>query len=73
MKQAHDQTMKDLRAKGASAEEIEEFKRNEIIVKSVQYIKEHSQQMEERRTSPERFRGTGSKVTTINPYSKLLS
>lgn len=35
MKQAHDQTMKDLRAKGASAEEIEEFKRNEMIVKSV--------------------------------------
>jgi len=29
--------------------------------------------MEERRSSPERYRGADPKVSTINPYSKLLS
>lgn len=73
MKRQHDQTLNELQTKGASAEEIDAFVRNEIIVKSVQYVKEHYNQLEERRQSPERFRNADSKVTTINPYSKLLS
>jgi hypothetical protein len=73
MKQQHEEIIKIMEENGATEEEIEEFKRNEIIVKSVQLVKEHAQHLEERRTSPERFKYAESKVNTINPYAKLLS
>jgi hypothetical protein len=37
---------------GATDSEIDEYKRNAIIVKSVKLVKEHAQHLEERRTSP---------------------
>jgi hypothetical protein len=58
---------------GASEAEIDQFRRTEIIVKSVKLIKEQASAMEVRRKSPERFRNADPKVKTINPYAKLLS
>lgn len=45
---------------------IQEYKRAEIIRKSVAVVKEHAQKMEQIRTSPERYSRVQGKVKTYN-------
>lgn len=62
-----------MKEEGATDQEIEEYRKNEIIVKSIRKIRENAQAMQERRASPERYSQAESKVRTINPYAKMLS
>lgn len=50
-----------------------EFKRNQILTKSINVVREQAQKAKDRRESPERYSAAVSKVSTINPYAKLLS
>ena len=72
-KQQYDKAVEELKKQGANEDEIADFKRNQILIKSINLVKEHANQLDERRNSPERYEKTHSKVKTINPYAKLLS
>jgi len=54
---------------GATYEEVKTFKENQILIKSINLVKEHAHEQEERRHSPERYRQVKNKVSSINPYA----
>lgn len=72
-KEQYDKAVEELKEQGANEDEIADFKRNQILIKSINLVKEHAQELDEKRHSPERYEKTLSKVKTINPYAKLLS
>ena len=54
-------------------EVIEEYRKAEILRKSMAVVKKHAQKMEDIRTSPERYDRIKGKVTTKNPFAVNLS
>ena len=52
---------------------IEEYRKAEILRKSMAVVKKHAQRMEDIRTSPERYDRIKGKITTKNPYAANLS
>ena len=55
------------------AQQIEEYKKSEILRKSMAVVKHHAQRMEDIRTSPERYDKIKGKVKTKNPFAANLS
>ena len=54
-------------------EVIEEYKKSEILRKSMAVVKKHAKKMRDIRTSPERYDRVQGKVKTKNPYTGNLS
>ena len=52
---------------------IDEYKKSEILRKSMAVVKKHAQRMEDIRTSPERYDRIKGKVKTKNPFAANLS
>ena len=52
---------------------IEEYRKAEILRKSMAVVKKHAQRMEDIRTSPERYDRIKGKITTKNPFAANLS
>ena len=52
---------------------IDEYKKSEILRKSMQVVRKHAQKMDDIRTSPERYDRVKSKVKTKNPFAANLS
>jgi hypothetical protein len=68
-KAEYDATIDKLVKEGASYEEVKAFKQNQILIKSINLVKEHAHDLEERRHSPERYNQVKNKVSSINPYA----
>ena len=52
---------------------IEEYKKAEILRKSMNVVKKHAKKMEDIRQSPERYDRVKGKVKTKNPFAANLS
>ena len=55
------------------AQVIEEYRKAEILRKSMAVVKKHAQRMEDIRTSPERYDRVKGKISTKNPFAANLS
>lgn len=55
------------------AQVIEEYRKAEILRKSMAVVKKHAARMEDIRTSPERYDRVKGKIKTKNPYALNLS
>ena len=53
-------------------EDIEEYKRSEILRKSMAVVKKHAQRLQDIRESPERYSRVKGKLSTKNPYAVNL-
>lgn len=73
-KAQYDKAVEELKDQGANEEQVADFKRNQILIKSINLVNDHAHELEEKRKfSPTRYDKTQAKVKTINPYAKLLS
>lgn len=54
-------------------EVIEEYRKAEILRKSMAVVRKHAQRMEDIRTSPERYDRIKGKISTKNPFAANLS
>lgn len=55
------------------AQVIEEYKKAEILRKSMAVVKKHAKKMEEIRTNPDRYEKVKGKLKTANPFAINLS
>lgn len=66
-------TLNQMEQEDVPAEYIEEYRKAEILRKSMAVVKKHAQRMDEIRTSPERYDRVKGKVSTKNPFAANLS
>ncbi len=52
---------------------IEEYKKSEILRKSMAVVKQHAKKLEQIRQSPERYDRVKGKIKTKNPFAANLS
>ena len=55
------------------AQLIDEYKKSEILRKSMAVVKKHAQKLEDIRKSPERYDRVKGKIKTKNPFAANLS
>ena len=55
------------------AQVIEEYKKSEILRKSMAVVKKHAQKLEDIRTHPDRYDKVKGKLKTTNPFAINLS
>ena len=55
------------------AQLIDEYKKSEILRKSMAVVKKHAKKLEDIRTSPERYDRVKGKIKTKNPFAANLS
>ena len=55
------------------AQVIEEYKKSEILRKSMAVVKKHAQRLEDIRTHPDRYDKVKGKLKTTNPFAINLS
>ena len=66
-------TLNQMEREDVPAQVIDEYRKAEILRKSMAVVKKHAQRMEEIRTSPERYNRVQGKVKTKNPFAANLS
>ena len=66
-------TLNDMEKEDVPAQVIEEYKKSEILRKSMAVIKKHAAKMENIRTSPDRYDKVKGKVNQVNPFAINLS
>lgn len=66
-------TLNQMETEDVPQEEIEQYRKAEILRKSMAVVKKHAQRMEDIRTSPERYDRVKGKVSTKNPFAANLS
>lgn len=54
-------------------EDIEDYRKSEILRKSMAMVKKHAQRLADIRESPERYDRVKGKISTKNPYAAGLS
>lgn len=66
-------TLNQMEKEDVPAQMIEEYKKSEILRKSMAVVKKHAQRLEEIRTSPDRYDRVKGKINTKNPFAANLS
>ena len=66
-------TLNQMEKEDVPAHVIEEYKKAEILRKSMAVVKKHAQKIEDIRTSPDRYDKVKGKINTQNPFAVNLS
>lgn len=66
-------TLNQMEKEDVPAQMIEEYKKSEILRKSMAVVKKHAKRMEDIRQSPERYDRVKGKINTKNPFAANLS
>lgn len=66
-------TLNQMEKEDVPAQVIDEYRKAEILRKSMAVVKKHAQKMEDIRTSPDRYDKVKGKVNQVNPFAINLS
>lgn len=66
-------TLNQMEKEDVPAQLIDEYKKSEILRKSMAVVRSHAKRMEEIRQSPERYDKVKGKINTKNPFAANLS
>ena len=66
-------TLNRMEQEDVPAQVIDDYKKSEILRKSMAVVRSHAKRMEEIRQSPERYDRVKGKIKTKNPFAANLS